>query len=63
MTIAATDFYPTHAECGKRNPKINDRDRSKLLFVGHIIRYCDHCRKSWLFTIGEEEKATLFGVV
>jgi hypothetical protein len=60
-----SDFYPIHNECGKKRKKqqkLNDRDRRKLLFVGHIMRYCNDCRKPWLLTISEEESTTLFGV-
>ena len=55
-------YHPTHTECGKKQQKLNDWDQRKLLLVGHVMRYCDDCRRPWLLTISEEEKATLFGV-
>jgi hypothetical protein len=62
FNVMISDYYPTHTECGKKQQKINDWERRNLLFVGHIMRYCIDCRKPWLLTISEEEKAALFGV-
>jgi|HubBroStandDraft_6_1064221.scaffolds.fasta_scaffold2511363_1 hypothetical protein len=60
MLQADGSYYPVHDECGKQQRKLTDRERRKLLMMGHIVRYCDECQKIWLVAIGEEEKAALY---
>jgi hypothetical protein len=59
MTQADGSYCPIHRECGTMLRNLSDRERRKLLREGHIMRYCDSCRRPWLLTVSEEEKVAL----